>query len=131
MEYLCWRRKDFLVSSDLKPPLVDQVLGFLKNKTKHYSIFIHSFTHIFLGYMDTEFENDEKRNTAHSILIVLLESSLLSYLKCLIQKACRISTNSFRANFSFFNFMVRPLYKGGKYSKEETIVFLLFVGKYS
>ena len=37
--------------------------------------------------MDTEFENDEKRNTAHSILIVLLESSLLSYLKCLIQKA--------------------------------------------
>ena len=87
MEYLCWQCKNSLVSSDLKPPLVDQVLGFLKNKTKHYSIFIHSFTHIFLGYMDTEFENDEKRNTAHSILIVLLESSLLSYLKCLIQKA--------------------------------------------
>ena len=34
-------------------------------------LFIHSFTHIFLGYMDTEFENDEKRNAAYSILIVL------------------------------------------------------------
>ena len=38
----------------------------------------------------------------------------------------RISANSFGGNYSFLKGMVRQLFKGGKYSKEETIIFLLF-----
>ena len=36
----------------------------------------------------------------------------------------RISANSFRGNYSFLELGVRKLFKGGKYSREETIVFL-------
>jgi hypothetical protein len=44
----------------------------------------------------------------------------------------RISANSFRGNYSFLELGLRKLFKGGKYSREETIVFLLFRGgKYS
>ena len=39
----------------------------------------------------------------------------------------RISANSFRENYSFLELGVRKLFKGGKYSREETIVFLLFL----
>ena len=39
----------------------------------------------------------------------------------------RISANSFRGNYSFLKLMVRPLFKGGKYSREETIVFVASV----
>ena len=35
-----------------------------------------------------------------------------------------ISANSFRGNYSFLELGVRKLFKGGKYSREETIVFL-------
>ena len=38
----------------------------------------------------------------------------------------RISANSFRGNYSFLEGGVRKLFKGGNYSREETIVFLLF-----
>ena len=38
----------------------------------------------------------------------------------------RISANSFRGNYSFLKVEVRLLFKGGNYSREETIVFLLF-----
>ena len=38
----------------------------------------------------------------------------------------RISANSFRGNYSFLEVEVRQLFKGGNYSKEETIVFLHF-----
>ena len=38
----------------------------------------------------------------------------------------RISANSFRGNYSFLEVEVRQLFKGGNYSREETIVFLLF-----
>ena len=38
----------------------------------------------------------------------------------------RISANSFRGNYSFLDLGVRKLFKGGKYKREETIVFLLF-----
>ena len=40
----------------------------------------------------------------------------------------RISANSFRGNYSFLELGVRKLFKGGNYSREETIVFLLFRG---
>ena len=36
----------------------------------------------------------------------------------------RISANSFRGNYSFLEVGVRKLFKGGKYSREETILFL-------
>ena len=39
----------------------------------------------------------------------------------------RISANSFRGNYSFLKLKVRPLFKGGNYSKEESIVFQLFL----
>ena len=37
----------------------------------------------------------------------------------------RISANSFRGNYSFLEVGVRQLFKGGNYSREETIVFLV------
>jgi hypothetical protein len=40
----------------------------------------------------------------------------------------RISANSFRGNYSFLKVGVRQLFKGGNYSREETIDFLLFRG---
>ena len=39
----------------------------------------------------------------------------------------RISANSFRGNYSFLKVEVRKLFKGGNYSKEETINLLLFL----
>ena len=39
----------------------------------------------------------------------------------------RISANSFRGNYSFLKVGVRQLFKGGNYSREETINLLLFV----
>ena len=48
------------------------------------------------------------------------------------QNTYRISANSFRGNYSFLEVGVRQLFKGGNYSKEETIYFLHFIGqKYS
>ena len=38
----------------------------------------------------------------------------------------RISANSFRGNYSFLEVEVRKLFKGGNYSREETINFFLF-----
>ena len=38
----------------------------------------------------------------------------------------RISANSCRDNYSFFEAWVRQLFKGDNYSKEETINFLVF-----
>ena len=38
----------------------------------------------------------------------------------------RISANSFRGNYSFLKVEVRKVFKGGNYSKEETIDFLVF-----
>ena len=38
----------------------------------------------------------------------------------------RSSANSCRDNYSFFMLQVRQLFKGDNYSKEETIVFLIF-----
>ena len=43
------------------------------------------------------------------------------------QSTYRISANSFRGNYSFLDLWMRLLFKGGNYSKEETINFLLFV----
>ena len=34
----------------------------------------------------------------------------------------RISANSFRGNYSFLEVRVRKLFKGGNYSREETII---------
>ena len=39
----------------------------------------------------------------------------------------RISANSFRGNYSFLKVLVRKVFKGGKYSREETIVFFHFL----
>ena len=39
----------------------------------------------------------------------------------------RISANSFRGNYSFLKVGVRQLFKGGNYSKEETIVLWQFL----
>ena len=39
----------------------------------------------------------------------------------------RISANSFRGNYSFLEVEVRKLFKGGNYSREETIYLLLFL----
>ena len=41
----------------------------------------------------------------------------------------RISSYSCRGNYSFLEVEVRQVFKGGNYSREETIVFLLFVKK--
>ena len=41
----------------------------------------------------------------------------------------RISSYNCRGNYSFLEVEVRQVFKGGNYSKEETIVFLLFVKK--
>ena len=38
----------------------------------------------------------------------------------------RISANSFRGKYSFLKVGVRQLFKGGNYSREETINLLLF-----
>ena len=44
----------------------------------------------------------------------------------------RISANSFRGNYSFLKLMLQKLFKGGKYSKEETIFLsYFFVGIYN
>ena len=40
----------------------------------------------------------------------------------------RTSANSFRGNYYFLEAWVRQLFKGGNYSKEETINFLVFLG---
>ena len=53
---------------------------------------------------------------ANSALYFLAYRQVLSY---------RISANSFRGNYSFWEVGVRQLFKGGNYSKEETINFLL------
>ena len=42
----------------------------------------------------------------------------------------RISANSFRGNYSFLEVGVWQVFKGGNYSREETIVFLLFGSTY-
>ena len=39
----------------------------------------------------------------------------------------RISANSFRGNYSFLKVLVRKVFKGGKYSREETIVCFHFL----
>ena len=44
--------------------------------------------------------------------------------RCFYEKY-RISANSFRGNYSFLEVGVRQLFKGGNYSREETIYFLI------
>ena len=52
------------------------------------------------------------------------EIFMSSYLpKC--KRKYHISANSFRGNYSFLKARVRKVFKGGNYSREETIVFLL------
>ena len=48
-----------------------------------------------------------------------------------IKKTYRISANSCRDNYSFLRLEVRQLFKGDNYSREETIVFLIFVSFYN
>ena len=45
----------------------------------------------------------------------------------LLKNTYCISANSFRGNYSFLDLEVRKLFKGGKYSREETIVFSYFL----
>ena len=45
------------------------------------------------------------------------------FLTFLINSGYRISANSFRGNYSFLEAGVRKVFKGGNYSKEETIFY--------
>ena len=51
-------------------------------------------------------------------------------LKSIYQYIYRISANSCRDNYSFFGLKVRQVFKGGNYSREETIFLLIFLEVY-
>ena len=63
----------------------------------------------------------------HIIYKVCLIYSVSNQFAFLSHYRYRISANSFRGNYSFLKVEVRKLFKGGNYSREETIVFFHFL----
>ena len=61
----------------------------------------------------------------HEILVNLESRNWLNWENkaSFIKYIYRISANSFRGNYSFLEAGVRQVFKGGNYSREETIVF--------
>jgi hypothetical protein len=64
--------------------------------------------------------------TEKELLRKAIKGHNLRHILMHISKKYRISANGFRGNYSFLEVGVRQVFKGGNYSREETIVFLLF-----
>ena len=56
---------------------------------------------------------------------------LIKYFLIFIKCTYRISANSFRGNYSFLEVRLRPLFKGGNYSREESILLFYFLYVYN
>ena len=69
--------------------------------------------------MNVDGENPKIAITQKAGMNIVFESRQLH--ASLIFSKYRISANSFRGNYSFLKPEVRPLFKGGNYSREETI----------
>ena len=57
-----------------------------------------------------------------SLRLIVWPQEVTELTEVKMKKKYRISANSFRGNYSFLEVGVRQLFKGGNYSKEETIV---------
>ena len=62
----------------------------------------------------------------HATLLITNCSWMLAIHKAKCHSTYRISANSFRGSYSFLKAEVRKVFKGGKYSREETIFFAIF-----